>query len=93
MKLSISFCPSMGSLPCPWCHARGAMPVVPQTVLNATHARLQAAPCSQRPAARCSLRSGFWLGVAVPRGFAVTRSRLCLEELWSCGIYLSNSFN
>lgn len=68
-------------------------PAVLRASLNSTHAQLQAAPWSQRPAARSSLRSGFWLGVDVPRGFALTPRRLCLEELWSCGIYLSNCGN
>lgn len=74
----------MGSLACP---------MVLSASLNVTHAQLQAFPSSQLPAALSSLRSGFWLGVDVPGGFALTLSRLCLEELWSCGIYLSNSFN
>lgn len=58
-----------------------------------THAWLQAVPSIQRPAAPSSLRSGFWQGVDVPGGFALAPSRLCLEELWSCGISLSNSSN
>lgn len=64
-----------------------------QSTPSLTHAWLQAVPLSQLPAALSSLRSGFWLGVDVLGGFALTPSRLCLEELWSCGISLSNSFN
>lgn len=68
-------------------------PAVLPAALGVTHAQPRALPLSQLPAALSSLRSGFWLGVDAPGGFARTPSRLCLEELWSCGIYLSNSFN
>lgn len=68
-------------------------PVVLPAALGVTHTQPRALPSSQLSAALSSLRSGFWLGVDVLGGFARTPSRLYLEELWSCGIYLSYSFN
>lgn len=53
VRLSIFFCPSMGSPPCPWCHAHGAAGCAKCNPRPAPGSSLQ-------PASRCSLQPQKW---------------------------------